>query len=54
MTEAETQNPRFCVTGVKVGWPHVFRYNGKVRQSYTCWSCALTVSKLELKEATDA
>jgi len=34
--------------------PHVWRYLGKVAQAYHCIECDLRVSKVQLKENTDA
>jgi hypothetical protein len=42
-----------CNTGNHVGEPHTWLYRGKVAQTYTCRNCQLTVTKANLKEATD-
>jgi len=33
--------------------PHHWRYRGKEAQAYICMACQLTVTKRDLKEATD-
>jgi len=54
MTSDVTIDARFCATGAHTGERHDWQYNGKGRQSYTCWNCAITITKAILKEETDA
>ena len=54
MTTEKAVDYRFCATGVKKGERHHWIYKGKVSQIYECWNCALRVTKVDLKGATDA
>jgi len=52
--KAEVHGVQFCLSGWRTDAPHELRYNGKVNQTYTCRNCAATITKADLKAATDA
>lgn len=51
---SQTHGVKFCLTGWKTDAPHELRYNGKAKQTYICRNCDATISKADLKAATDA
>jgi len=50
----DVHGTQFCLSGWKVDAPHDLRYNGKGKQTYTCRNCDATISKVDLKAASDA
>ena len=55
MTSVYTaQDPFRCTSGSNDGGSHQWSYLGKEAQAYQCDACASRITKIDLKEASDA